>query len=132
MSTDNPDRTIGGLPGRTAMSRLARPEQPPLVPPDSSAPTPSRQPAPAARSPRRPKGQTTTARPQVSAYVDQHLRSRAQAAYKATSHLEGDRSWSEFVATALLAETERREAAHNHGEPFPDNGRPRAPGRPLN
>ncbi|MBF4577874.1 hypothetical protein [Frondihabitans sp. VKM Ac-2883] len=37
---------------------------------------------------------------------------RAREAYRATSHLEGDGNWSDFVERAFLAEIPRRETTH--------------------
>ena len=68
----------------------------------------------------------------MSTYLSARVRDRARAAYKATAHLENDRSWSAFVEAALLAETVRREQAHNDSRPFPGGDQPLAPGRPIN
>ena len=46
------------------------------------------------------------------------LRNRARAAFKATGYVEGDNTWSHFVAKAIEAETARREAEHNDGEMY--------------
>jgi len=100
------------------------------TPPDIS------QAAPAAVTAQRPPVQSTpTARPKetarMSTYLDAGVRDRARAAYKATAHLENDRSWSAFVEAALQAETIRREQIHNDGKPFPGGDQPLSPGRPI-
>ncbi|UKA69191.1 hypothetical protein LFT44_21960 (plasmid) [Arthrobacter sp. FW306-05-C] len=59
------------------------------------------------------------------------LRSRAKAAYKATSYAEGDNTWAHFVAKAIEAETRRREAEHNQGEMYPAWGEKLPGGRRL-
>ncbi len=52
----------------------------------------------------------------MTTYISRGDRVRANAAFRATAHLEGDESWSDFVAKAIRAETERRERAY--GGPF--------------
>ncbi|MCB5294500.1 hypothetical protein BJQ90_03968 [Arthrobacter sp. SO3] len=59
------------------------------------------------------------------------LRNRARAAYRATSYLEGDNTWSHFVAKAIEAETARREAEHNDGAMYPSWGENLPGGRRL-
>lgn len=54
----------------------------------------------------------------VNTYIDPSARARVVAAYKATSHLEGDESFSAFVETALVNEAIRREQQYNDGEEF--------------
>lgn len=54
----------------------------------------------------------------VNTYIDPSARARVVAAYKATSHLEGDESFSAFVETALVNEAIRREQKYNDGEEF--------------
>lgn len=70
-------------------------------------------------------------RTSVTFYVTESLRNRARATYRSTSSLEHDQSWSDMINKALLAEVERREAAHNAGEEYPENHKPLAPGRPV-
>lgn len=72
-----------------------------------------------------------TERERVTTYLDGSLRARAREAYRATSHLEGDKSWSDFVERAILAEVLRREAAHNGGRTYAGDTTPLSPGRPL-
>lgn len=54
----------------------------------------------------------------TSIYLTDTARSRGTAAFMATSYIEGDSSWSDFVETAILREAERREKIHNAGAPF--------------
>jgi hypothetical protein len=70
-------------------------------------------------------------RERVTTYLDGRLRSRAREAYRATSHLEGDKSWSDFVERAILTEVLRREAGHNDGQEYVGDATPLSPGRPL-
>lgn len=139
MSDETPNRQIGGLAPRSGsrdLSRLQRRNRPTTstespAPEDGldsklqgggSAPkTPSAMPATA---PSGTAGRMTT-------YLSASTRGRARAAYRATSHLEGDRSWSSFVERAILAEVERREAAHNSGHRYTADSSPLSAGRPL-
>jgi predicted glutamine amidotransferase len=67
----------------------------------------------------------------MTTYLHSSNRDRARAAYRATNHLEGDKSWSDFVERAIVAETIRRESAHNAGEPYQGDSSPLPAGRPL-
>ena len=67
----------------------------------------------------------------MATYLSHRTRDRARATYRATSHLEGDKSWSEFVERAILAEVERREITHNAGERYQADSSPLPAGRPL-
>ncbi|WP_348789645.1 hypothetical protein [Leifsonia sp. NPDC080035] len=71
------------------------------------------------------------ARTTVTFYLPDELRNRARAAYRSTSNVEGDRSWSEMVGKALLAEVQRRETLHNGGRAFIGSDAPLPPGRPI-
>lgn len=109
--------------------------EPPAAPPvaeevSQEAVTPPAQQAARTTTLRNNSRDRETAR--MSTYLSPSIRDRARAAYRATAHLENDRSWSAFVETALLAETSRREQAHNDGQPFPGGDQPLAPGRPIN
>ncbi|WP_369124741.1 hypothetical protein [Glaciimonas sp. Cout2] len=67
----------------------------------------------------------------MTTYLSAQTRDRARATYRATSHLEGDKSWSDFVERAIQAEVERRELLHNAGEPYEGDSSPLPVGRPL-
>ena len=139
--SDAPNRTIAGLapratPDLSRMQARNRPSQPAEAPeqakPSAKAPTPQKQGA--ARQRRStPKQAPAPAVPsdRVNAYVSPSVHERAKATFKATRHLEGDTSWSEFVERAILAETQRREAQHNAGESYPSDGTRLPAGRPL-
>ena len=60
----------------------------------------------------------TDAPRKLTVYMHPSIRDRAAVAFKATAYLEQDDSWSHMVEKAVLAEVERREAAHNAGQPF--------------
>lgn len=62
---------------------------------------------------------TTSKLANMTVSLPEALRNRARAAYRATSYVEGDNTWSHFVAKAIEAETARREAEHNGGEMYP-------------
>lgn len=78
-----------------------------------------------------PETATDPAKKQVTIYMKKVDRERAKAAYQATSSQENDRSWSDFVALALMNEVERREAKYNNGEPFPGGTENLTRGRKL-
>jgi hypothetical protein len=151
-------RKIGGLSSLARMRGDAPAEPVTIVPAVDEAaapPEPARladrpQAAPGGRqSPRKPSAgtksrprssQAVTAAPraaaaaskeQMTTYISPSVRGRAQTAYEATRYLEGDASWSEFVATALERETQRREQLHNAGEPYPPRTEKLRAGRPL-
>jgi hypothetical protein len=144
--SDTPDRSITGLVPRGAtpdFSRLQRrnrvvQESTHLDGPDGEpAPTPVSAPTPGVAL-ATPALQTQARavpaageRERVTTYLDGRLRSRAREAYRATSHLEGDKSWSDFVERAILAEVQRREAQHNDGRTYTGDQTPLSPGRPL-
>ncbi|WP_369125300.1 hypothetical protein [Cryobacterium sp. GrIS_2_6] len=67
----------------------------------------------------------------MTTYMSNTTRDRARATYRATSHLEGDKSWSDFVERAVLAEVERRERSYNSGERYEGDSSPLSAGRPL-
>jgi hypothetical protein len=112
---------------------VTAPAEPAASPADTTpttAPRPTKKPAT-----RTPKARTAppTATPTVTmtTYLESGLRARARAAYRATSHLEGDKSWSDFVAHAIQAEVERRERRHNGGDEYIGETTALRPGRPL-
>ena len=142
MSEQAPNRVIGGLVPRAAepdLSRMLRANRN-----DDQATTAGTQPeqGTSAKKTTRAAAARTAAKPTVLAaaeseparittYLSAALRDRAQAAYKSTSHLEGDKSWSVYVEKALLAETERREALYNEGQQYEGVKERLSAGRPL-
>lgn len=136
MTDQAPDRRIAGLTPRPAasndLSRLrsknrhpgevgksAQPQTPTAIPTEPVVPAAG----PAG-------GEDGKAR--VSIYLDPIIRDHARATYKATAHLAGDRSWSEFVERAIAAETTRREEQYNEGKEYRVTGDTRlSPGRPI-
>jgi hypothetical protein len=115
--------------------RPAQPSADPLAPVDVDAPTAQDQtPEPAtgavatkptakARAAKKPITRARPAQDRVNTYIDGEIRSRAVATFKATQHLEGDDSWSEYVQTALLNEAIRREEKYNGGAQFTPSGK---------
>ncbi|MFE4951911.1 hypothetical protein ACFQ9V_17555 [Leifsonia sp. NPDC056665] len=57
------------------------------------------------------------------------LRVRARETYRKTAQQAGDRSWADFLETAILREVERRERSFNNGDPFPIIDEQLRPGR---
>ncbi len=98
----------------------------PVNPP---APTPAREeqaPAPAAAS----SGKKYP--PKVTFYQPQDDTARMRGAFRHTDREEGDRSLSDFIHKAVMAEVERREKKYNSGKPFPDLEAGSIPrGRPM-
>lgn len=127
-----------------AANRDADPNATPSSSEESAAPGATETPRDAAQgAPAAPKpstsGRTTTrntaapaqgAQGRVNSYIDAQARARVVAAYKATSHLEGDESFSAFVETALVNEAIRREELYNDGEEFVATGNLQR-GRPV-
>lgn len=97
----------------------------PVPTPSDGPPTPAN--ASDAVRPQRPVKKRTT----VTFYLTEAMRNRARAAYRRTSFDERDRSWSEMLNKALLAEVQRREAEYNGGRAFVGNEDPLTPGRPI-
>lgn len=142
MSESAPSRVVGGLTPRatnTDLSRMRRANRTEQATPDKSK-TPA--PGPAEPTPQSDTRQHATPSKQhsplnreqarITTYLPATVRDRAQAAYKATGHLEGDKSWSAYVEMALVAETERREALYNDGKAYEGIKERLSAGRPLN
>lgn len=127
-------------------SRLLRPRQAaqpiaapdPLDSPVAAAPTerapaaspPKTTPRTSSRPPTVPESKLPTER--VGGYVPKDIRDRAVASHQATLYMEGETSWTDFVVKAIVAETHRREAEYNGGEPFElRSGGKLKTGRPL-
>ncbi|ANP74904.1 ParB family protein [Cryobacterium arcticum] len=134
MSDDStPSRQIDGLSHRAGtpdLSRLqARNRPDPAPQPTAERPKAVRSaPARASQKVAARESEPTT---RMTTYLSAETRDRARATYRATSHLEGDKSWSEFVERAIQAEVERRERLHNAGEPYEGDSTPLPVGRPL-
>ena len=128
MSTDQPIRTIAGFgtPRPTTgvhvdASRLVARNR--VATPTADAPS-----APASSG---GAAVVAAAKVQLNAAVPSDLRARARTTYRATAHLEGHRSFSDFVATAIETEIHRLEQLHNAGQPFTGPDQPLPTGRPL-
>ena len=67
----------------------------------------------------------------MSVYIAPAKRDWAKAAYRATSHLEGEPTFSEFVSAAIEREVQRRERLYNDGQPYVGDSGPLTAGRPL-
>ncbi|WP_401001036.1 hypothetical protein [Agromyces sp. GXQ0307] len=151
--TDAP-RKIGGLAPRAGsdapLGRLLRENRPtppaataeatspPVDVPDvdkTPAPVAAARTASTAKAPRKskptPKRSATadTGKGTVTFYMPHSDRERARATFKATAHLEGDESFSDFLTKAVNAEVARREL--EHGGPFAGGDRPLPTGRPM-
>ena len=142
MSEQAPNRVIGGLVPRAAepdLSRMRRanrdtaPGTPANAQPEQGSLRKKATGAAALRTVAEPTAETVAeSEPaRITTYLSAVIRDRAQAAYKSTSHLEGDKSWSAFVEKALLAETERREATYNEGRQYEGVKERLSAGRPL-
>lgn len=146
--SDAPNRQIGGLapranaPDLSRMRRQNRPEPGARKPgsgeqqsgavaqvPTEATTEPEKLPRRATKSATALTDDVAPAR--ITTYLAANVRARAQAAFLATRHLEGDISWSAFVERAILAETERRESEYNSGEPYKGRGTRLTAGRPL-
>ncbi|SEF12307.1 hypothetical protein SAMN04489740_4219 [Arthrobacter alpinus] len=78
-----------------------------------------------------PKGDAEAKPQQVTFYMDPTDLGRAKAAFKATGGLEGDRTWSNFIANAVLSEANKRQKKYNDGEPFKTSNEKLPPGRKV-
>lgn len=158
MSEDAPRRAIGGL---SALDRMRGPAQTasttaPALSPVAVEPTappkaaerpvePVSAPQATQKPPTRPRSRTeapkAVQRPiprvegsptdKITTYVPRAIRERAKAAFRATGHLEGDGSFSDFITAAITREVERREKLHNNGEQYAGDGGRLTAGRPL-
>jgi hypothetical protein len=158
MTDENSSRRIGGLEPRSAapdLSRLIRRNRPEVSSQveevsdatqdgyddtaageaPSSSPgnekRPRRTVPEGIQSPQRAEPAVDSETKRMTVYIASRHYARARAAYRATSYAARDRSWSEFVEKALVAELERREAEYNAGTPYAPDSSPLAPGRPL-
>lgn len=95
----------------------------------TAAPTPAATPPPDSKT--APNGSAAKESKRITVYIDQGVFARARGVFRATSHLEDDKSWSQFVEKALLREAEARELAHNEGKRYDDSDAQLSAGRPL-
>lgn len=128
--TEPQKRVVTGLTRRPPavtgdLSRLQRKNRTPV-------PTSSEPPADDAATAGREDGSNEPkSTKRITVYIDQGVFARARGVHRATSHLDGDKSWSEFVQKALLREAEARERAHNGGQRYGDSNAQLTAGRPL-
>lgn len=102
-------------------------------PVNPAAPAPAPTPA---REERTPAQETASSGkkypPKVTFYQPQDDTARMRGAFRHTDREEGDRSLSDFIHKAVMAEVERLERKYNGGEPFPAVGARELPqGRPM-
>jgi len=153
MSEEAPRRAIGGL---SSLARMRGDGQTaaatPIAAPARSEPStaerlvePVSTPQPSQKPQTRPKSRTQATRAaqrpialaegspteKMTTYVPRAVRERAKAAFRATSHLEGDGSFSDFITAAITREVERREQLHNDGQQYAGDGGRLTAGRPL-
>lgn len=132
-----PETTVAVAVPPVAPQQVRRPSDP--APAPANAPLTAQKPT---RSPKTPKAvpkasqrPTTPARDtptdKMTTYIPRETRERAKAAFRATGHLEGDLSFSAFIAAAIAAEVARREKLYNQGRPYAGGGDRLSAGRPL-
>ena len=136
MSDDTPNRQIGGLTPRAGtqdLSRLQARNRPGPKPETAqqAEPAPAKVVKPSRAAAKKSTSVVVDSTARMTTYLSAATRDRARATYRATSHLEGDKSWSDFVERAILAEVERRELSHNAGERYEGDSSPLPVGRPL-
>jgi hypothetical protein len=136
MSDETPNRQIGGLKPRAKTQDLSRLQaRNRTETKQEAAPQPEPVSVKAVKPSRAPSRKSATvvvdSTARMTTYLSATTRDRARATYRATSHLEGDKSWSDFVERAILAEVERRELKHNAGESYKGDTSPLPAGRPL-
>lgn len=112
-----------GLSGRSPALPPAEPAAPTLQP----APA-----APAARAARAPRATSTAGKEKTGFYQLPDDTARARAAFTWTRAQEGHRSFSDFVASALMREVDRLERKYNDGVSWPPMEAGEIPtGKPL-
>ena len=87
--------------------------------PRESATAGTGRPAAAPRAPRPARSTSTAGKAKVGFYQDSDDTARARAAYDWTRPHEGHRSFSDFIAAAVMREVARLEAKHHDGQPWP-------------
>lgn len=108
MSTNRTPRR-SALSGASAV-RSPQPEQAERAITQEEAPPP-----PAAK---RKTAPTATKQQKVGFYQHPEDAARMRGAFRRTNGEEGDRSLSDFIQKAIMAEVERREKLYNNGQPF--------------
>ncbi|MGO1568937.1 MAG: ParB family protein [Brachybacterium sp.] len=115
-----------GKPRKSSPFAGGSPVNPPAPASDQSLAREERTSAPAAAS----SGKKYP--PKVTFYQPQDDTARMRGAFRHTDREEGDRSLSDFIHKAVMAEVERREQKYNSGKPFPDLEAGNIPrGRPM-
>lgn len=108
----------------------------PGTPPAGVAPAPSTTAPKAPNTPRRsaatPSPTGSGSKAKVGFYQDPDDTARARAAYNWTRAQEGHRSFSDFLASAIMREVERLERDYHEGTPWPSVEAGELPtGKPL-
>lgn len=107
--------TTNRAPRRSALSGASavRPVEPERQP-QAEAPEPAQQ----RPAPRRQTATSSTKQQKVGFYQHPEDAARMRGAFRKTNGEEGDRSLSDFIQKAIMAEVERREKLYNNGQPF--------------
>lgn len=130
MSTDEaPSRTISGLAPRRP-PRGVHPDASRLLAQNRSVTTVPAV-APVTVSTTQPSTAVAKSTAQLNVSIPNDVRHRIRAAYRATSVVEGRRSFSDLVTAVLAAEAERLEERYNNGQPFSGGEQALPAGRPL-
>lgn len=108
MSTNRTPRR-SALSGASAVRRPQPEEAARTAPKEEPAQTPA---------PKRKTAQTAAKQQKVGFYQHPEDAARMRGAFRMTNGQEGDRSLSDFIQKAILAEVERREKLYNNGQPF--------------
>jgi hypothetical protein len=125
---DEPDRKIGGLQPRptfNAKSLIKSQRTETEKPPASGMGERTN-----GASKRRSQAPASSGKTSLTVYVPDELRTRARALYRATSHLEDDRTFSHMVEKMLEAAIRERELRYNEGMPFAGDKARLSSGRP--
>lgn len=108
MSTNRTPRR-SALSGASAVRRPQPEEAARTAPKEEPAQTPA---------PKRKTAQTAAKQQKVGFYQHPEDAARMRGAFSMTNGQEGDRSLSDFIQKAVMAEVERREKLYNNGQPF--------------
>lgn len=102
-------------PRRSALSGASAVRSPQPEQAERAVPHEETAQAPAAK---RKTAQTATKQQKVGFYQHPEDAARMRGAFRRTNGEEGDRSLSDFIQKAIMAEVERREKLYNNGQPF--------------